>query len=132
MKTQQMLRSHPSAVSYHDALAKCIDACFECAQCCTACADACLASDMVEQMRHCIRTDQDCADLCGVTGRVLSRQTEPDAATLRSLVEACRAACHACGKSCRSHADQHEHCRICGDCCKACEEACETLLTAMD
>lgn len=56
-----------------EVLAACIDACVDCAQTCTACADACLAEDMVADLRRCIRTNLDCADICEVTGRVLSR-----------------------------------------------------------
>lgn len=131
MKTQQMLKSHPSPASYQEALIACIDACFQCAQCCTTCADACLAEDMVEKMRFCIRTDLDCADVCTATGRALSRQTQPSNELLRALVTACRTACRVCGEDCRSHADKMEHCRICGECCRECEQACERLLATM-
>jgi hypothetical protein len=56
-------------------LARCIEACFSCGQACTACADACLAEDSVTDLARCIRLNLDCADICDVTGRVLSRQS---------------------------------------------------------
>ncbi|MGV7852926.1 four-helix bundle copper-binding protein, partial [Mycobacterium kansasii] len=60
-------------------LTACIDACVECGQACTACADACLSEDSVAHLTKCIRTDLDCADICELTGRVLSRHTGYDA-----------------------------------------------------
>ena len=79
-------------------------------------------------LRRCIRLDLDCADVCEVTGRVLSRQTEYDAELTRAVLEACASACRRCGAECESHAGMHEHCRICAEACRRCEEACEALL----
>lgn len=114
-----------------DMLAACIEACFDCAQTCTACADACLAEDMVTELRKCIRTDLDCADICDTTGRVLSRHTGYDANLTRAVLEACRAACAACGDECAQHASMHEHCRVCAEACRRCRSACEALLASM-
>ena len=128
-----MLETHPEGPSGIDQekLAECIAACFECAQTCTACADACLGEDMVADLRTCIRTDLDCADICETTGKVLSRRTDGDTATVRALLEACRTACKACGDECARHAQMHEHCRICADACRRCEQACTALLAAL-
>ena len=65
------------------------------------------------------------------TGRVLSRQTGTNAETVRALLEACRAACTGCGDECASHADMHEHCRVCAEACRRCEQACADLLTTL-
>jgi hypothetical protein len=72
-----MLNAHPGGTGTEDKekLAACIAACFECAQTCTACADSCLAEEKVADLARCIRTDLDCADICAVTGAVLTRQT---------------------------------------------------------
>ncbi|ROQ04950.1 MULTISPECIES: four-helix bundle copper-binding protein [unclassified Curtobacterium] len=128
--TTDMLRTYPKDLGGIDqtALAACIDACFECAQTCTACADACLAEDMVAELTKCIRTNLDCADICATTGNVLSRHTGYDANLTRTILEACLAACKACGDECAQHADMHEHCKICADACRRCEEACTALL----
>ena len=132
MQTQQMLSTHPSGSDLDmGALTECIDACFECAQSCTACADACLAEDMVADLRHCIRTDLDCADICTTTGRVLSRLTEPDWSLVRAQVEALAQAVRACGDECEEHASMHEHCRVCAESCRRCEESCEQVLQAI-
>jgi hypothetical protein len=124
-----MLSAAPAATGYDPkALAACIDACFDCSQACTACADACLAEKM--DMRRCITSDLNCADVCGATGRVLSRQTEYDATVTRAALTACRDVCRACAEECEKHASMHEHCRICGEACRRCEKACEALLAA--
>jgi len=127
--TLEMLRDSPVDVSFDEAtLARCIDECLACAQACTACADACLAEDSVEQLRRCITTDLDCADLCATTARVLSRQTDPHPAMLRIVLEACMNACRECAEECEVHADHHEHCRLCAEACRRCAKACQDLL----
>ncbi|WP_121253331.1 four-helix bundle copper-binding protein [Nocardioides ferulae] len=127
-----MLDTHPGEpVADKQALAECIDACLRCAQTCTACADACLSEDMVADLRACIRLNADCADICSTTASVLSRQTGGDATVVTAIVQACAAACRACGDECGTHAEMHEHCRVCAEACRACEEACNRLLAAL-
>ncbi|MGW1654439.1 four-helix bundle copper-binding protein [Streptomyces atratus] len=111
-----------------DKLARCIEACNICAQACTACADACLSEGMVGDLTKCIRTDMDYADICNATASVLSRHTGYDANVTSALLQACAVACKACGDECASHADMHEHCRLCAEACRACQEACTELL----
>lgn len=126
-----MLRTTPSDIGFDaDALGECIDACFECAQACTACADACLGEEMVADLRRCITTDLNCADICDGTGRILSRQTGYDADLARVALTACREACRRCAEECERHAGMHEHCRICAEACRRCEQACDRLLAA--
>ncbi len=129
----QMLDTYPKDLGGVDreALRECIDACVECAQACTACADACLSEDMVAELAKCIRTNADCADVCTATGRVLSRHTGYDADVTRAVLEACAAACKACGDECARHAGMHEHCRVCAEACRRCERACRVLLAAL-
>lgn len=88
-----------------------------------------LAEDKVANLRRCIRLNLDCADICSVTGRVLSRQTERAWEVARMQVDACRTACLACGEECEQHAEMHEHCRTCADCCRRCAESCDRLLS---
>ena len=127
---QQLLQTHPQPQTQFDpqALVQCIQACFDCAQTCTSCADACLAESMVKELVHCIRLNLDCADICNATGRVLARQTTPDAQVLRAQLQACRDACRACGAECQQHATMHQHCAVCADACRRCEQACTQLL----
>ena len=130
---QKMLQTHPTPMNLDaQTLANCIEACFGCASTCTSCADACLAEEMVADLRFCIRQDLDCADICNATGRVLSRQTEPDMKILRAQVEACAAACGSCADECEKHAEMHEHCRLCAESCRRCEESCQKVLQALN
>ncbi|WP_246043309.1 four-helix bundle copper-binding protein [Tessaracoccus massiliensis] len=132
MSITKMLETYPGEITLDQAaLAECIEACFACAQCCTACGDACLAEDMVAELRHCIRLNQDCADVCAMTGALLTRQTETDREVLKKALELCMAACKACGDECEKHAHHHEHCKVCAESCRRCEEACRKLLESL-
>ena len=79
----------------------------------------------------CIGTDLDCADICATTGNVLSRHTGYDANLTRAVLEACAAACKACGDTCADHAEMHEHCRVCAEACRRCEAACRDLISSL-
>lgn len=129
---QPILTTHPapSPIDPH-VLAQAVAAALECAQACTACADACLSEDMVADLRTCIVSDLDCADVCDTTARILSRQTGGDRGYLRSQVEACLAVCESCGAECARHAGMHEHCRLCAEACRRCADACRALLGAL-
>ena len=114
---RQVLDTYPADLGGIDSqqLAAWIEACYECARACTACADACLSEETVDQLRTCIRTDLDRADVCEATGRVLSRHTGYDANPTRAVLEACATACRACGDEREGHAAMHEHCRVCAE-----------------
>lgn len=130
--TTRMLEAYPGEITVdRTTLAAAIDALIACAQACTACADACLSEKSVQDLTTCVRTDLDCADVCGATARVLSRNTGHDANTSRALLDACAAVCRSCGDECGAHAEMHEHCRVCAEACRACEKACRDLLSAM-
>ncbi|SFO54095.1 hypothetical protein SAMN05216207_10828 [Pseudonocardia ammonioxydans] len=129
---RSMLESHPWPGHVdRDTLTACIEACLECANACSACADACLSEDGVAELRKCIRLNLDCADVCGTTGRVLTRQTEYDAPSAKAQLESCRQFCATCAEECERHAGTHEHCRICAEACRHCERACQALADAM-
>ncbi|PRZ02679.1 hypothetical protein BCE75_11853 [Isoptericola sp. CG 20/1183] len=133
MKTTEMMATYPAEINLdRRLLAGAVEALVECAQACTACADACLSEEMVADLRKCIRSNLDCADICDTTARVLSRHTGYDANISRAQLEACVQACRSCGEQCESHAAMHEHCRVCAEACRACERACADLLAAMN
>jgi hypothetical protein len=129
----RMLQTHPRAAQVADlpTLAECIAACAECIQICAACADACLAEADPAMMVPCIRLDLDCADICGVTGRVLVRQTATTPEVVRAQLQACLVACRACADECSKHAGHHEHCGVCAETCRRCEAACQALLDTL-
>jgi Domain of Unknown Function (DUF326) len=131
MTVQEMLRTHPSAPTDAETLARCIEECFACAQSCTACADACLGEPDVAELTRCIRLNLDCADVCEATGKILSRQTEAQTDLLIAIVQTCVEACRVCAEECERHAAHHEHCRVCAEACRRCEQACEAALGAL-
>jgi hypothetical protein len=127
-----MLKTHPQRPKLNETQhTACIEACYDCDQACTACADACLGEAEVQTLVRCIRLNQDCADVCATTGRMLLRQSEASAALLRRQLELCEAVCRECAAECERHAHHHEHCRICAGACQACEQACHALARAM-
>ena len=132
MSVEQILATHPRPpIADVAVLAACIDECAECAATCTICADACLAEPDPAPLRRCIRVCLDCADACIDAGRILSRQTDPDADTQLTALKACLAACRACAAECERHAHHHEHCRLSAGECRRCERACDDLLGAL-
>lgn len=124
-----MIEAHPQTKGTpNPALEKLLTLLQECATVCTACADACLAEDNAAEMRACIRTDLDCADICAATARVVARQTATDQTVLQAVLQACAAVCQKCGSECAEHAEMMEHCKICAQTCHNCETACRELL----
>jgi hypothetical protein len=125
MPVREMIETYPADINLdRERIAATVGALIDCAQACTACADACLSEADVENLRKCIRTNLDCADICDTTARVLSRHTGYDANISRAQLQACVQACVSCAEECGRHASTHEHCRVCADQCRACEQAC--------
>lgn len=128
----RMFDTHPAPASDAGEQAfALVKAAAECTAVCTACADACLEEDDPRSLRRCIRHDLDCADICTVTLRLISRPGKQDPAVLRAQLETCAAACRACAEECERHADRMEHCRVCAESCRACAEACDRMRDAI-
>ena len=96
-----------------------------CQKACNTCFDACLNEDHVQMMAECIRTDRDCADICGI---VLSF-TQRESRLLPELITACIKACQLCASECGQH--DHDHCQACAKVCRECEAACQTYLDSL-
>lgn len=125
MHAQQIISTHPHVRgNTNDALIRCVEACYDCAQACIACADACMGEQMIAQLTQCIRLNLDCADVCTATGALGSRRTGSDELILKRMIETSAEACRLCGDECAKHAGEHEHCRICADVCRQCEQLC--------
>lgn len=120
----KMLEAYPAETGLEPrVLAEAVDKLYECAGVCLACADACTAETdpaMIAMSLKCIRTDLDCADICTVAARVITRQTGYDAATTIAVIEAARASLRACEAACDEMADM-AHCAICADACRGTE-----------
>jgi hypothetical protein len=129
---QQIVKLHPKPTSVDlDARLRCVEECLDCGASCTACADASLSEPDALEMTRVIRLCLDCADECDVTGRIVTRQTAPDLALMRTMVQACATACVVCAEECELHAAHHEHCRVCAEVCRRCKQACDDLLEAI-
>lgn len=95
-----------------------------CQKACQICFDACLKEDHVAMMAECIRTDRECADICGLVVDFSYRESNlfPD------LVAVCARACEVCATECEQH--DHDHCQQCAKACRECEAACKAFLGA--
>jgi hypothetical protein len=129
---QEIIKLHPHPTSVdRGTLLRCIEECLDCGASCTACADASLSEEDVQSMVRVVRLCSDCADECDATGRIVTRQTAPDLRLMRTMLQACVAACVVCAEECDKHAAHHEHCRVCAEVCRRCKQACDELLAAI-
>lgn len=129
---RKMFSTHPNPASdAGEAAFALVSAATECSAVCTTCADACLEESNVAELRGCIRTNLDCAEICAVTARLISRPGEQEKSVLQAQLEACAAACRACAEECERHAEHMDHCRICAEVCRRCAEACERMIKAL-
>ena len=131
MPMRAVLSSRPTAnpVTYSEPVAQCVVYCYASAEACIVCADACLADSAVEDLRQCIRRALDCADICSTVAAIASRRTGDNLSVVRAMMKACALACHVCAEECWQHGELHEHCRICAEACKDCEDACRAALS---
>src|SRR5947209_20307920 len=86
-----------------DELAAAIDHCLGAAQTCSACADMSLAERDATMLSDCIAFNQDCADLCIASARILSRAAHADHVLVHRVLRACVRACERCAAECERH-----------------------------
>ena len=129
--TREMLESAPSDVPLGAAqVAVAIDACLSCLQACTTCADADLAEDDPAELATCAALCTECADVCDLVARALSRPAHSDHYVVHRLLQACVRTCTNSAEECARHAAHHRHCALCERVCRACAHACSELLEA--
>lgn len=68
----------------------CIDACLKCAQICEECFNMCLQEADVKARTNCMKTLQDCAEICSTAAHYVSRQS----GSLKEI-------CNLCADECR-------------------------------
>jgi hypothetical protein len=124
MSIAKIMAAHPDANPSNEPLALAVRHALFCAAICTSCADADSAEAM--DMRQCIRTCLDCADVCAATARVAIRQTGSNDVVKRAMLESCASACDACAEECERH--DHDHCRLCAQMCRECARDCRAAL----
>jgi hypothetical protein len=100
-----------------------------CEAACVICADACLSESDVQELAACISLNNECADVCSATARVVARVGHQQSAVTGMLLETCREACRMCAEECEKH--DHEHCTLCAESCRRCELACEQTVGHM-
>jgi hypothetical protein len=120
MSIEKMMAAHPDASESNEAVARAVRHALFCAAICTSCADADSAEQM--DMRQCVRSCLDCADICAATARVAVRQTGSNPVVTRAMLETCVTACDACAEECERH--DHDHCRRCAEMCRECARDC--------
>jgi hypothetical protein len=98
------------------AMARCIHACERCA------AD-CLNERDAPQVRTCISTSLDCADICSLTLKMISREST----YWDHLLQLCVRVCQDCAKECGKH--NALTCQDCAEACQYCIVACEQYIT---
>jgi hypothetical protein len=127
--TRDMLEASPVRIDLGlDDVAAAIDASLACEQACTSCANECLAEDDVVELRRCIALCENCADVCAVTARVLSRPYTFDHQVVHPVLQACVRTCTSSAEECERHAAHHRHCAVCLQACRACIVACTAVL----
>lgn len=100
---------------------ECIDACNRCAAACSHCATACLQEEDMNALARCIQLNQDCADICHMAVKFMSRRSE----FAERICRICAEICEACGEECRQH--QTNHCQECAEACFACADICREM-----
>lgn len=128
MSIAKMIAAHPDvAGNLNEPLAQAVRHAMFCAAICNSCADACVAERM--DMRQCIRTCLDCADICEATYRVATRRTGSNEVVLREMLQLCITACDVCAEESARH--DNDHCRRCAEMCRECADDCRAAVEAL-
>jgi hypothetical protein len=112
-------------------IAASVDTLLECEEALTACVAGMLSEPNVGPLISSVVADLDCADVVSATRRLLTRHAGPDSSVLSAQLEACLLACERSSRLCGTHAEYHEHCRICTQATQRCVETTRELLRAI-
>ncbi len=109
-------------------LARCIDDCLNCGNSCEKSGAAVVKMGMKE-MERCIELCRDCADICVIDARFLSRRSEFDGEICRICIDCC----DQCGAECDRMAgitsgDTAETLKNCAEACRACSISCQEVV----
>ena len=125
MSIAKMIAAHPDvAGNLNEPLALAVRHAMFCAAICTSCADACVAEEM--DMRQCVRSCLDCADVCDMVMKVATRRTGSNEVVLREALQLCVTTCDLCAEECAKH--DNDHCRRCAEMCRECARDCRAAL----
>jgi hypothetical protein len=79
----------------------------------------------------CIESSLDCAEVCAMTARSLSRLMMTELGLTRAQLEVCAAVCAQCAYECELQLSQSKHFQDCAIACRRCEAACNTLVAEL-
>lgn len=105
----------------HDKL---IEELYLCSAECMACYNACEQENEKEMFEHCMKLDEECADICELTASLLERNSPNTDKFLKLCIELC----NLCAAECEKH--PHDHCRNCAAACRSCAVKCKNALPA--
>ncbi|MRN54625.1 four-helix bundle copper-binding protein [Paenibacillus monticola] len=100
---------------------ECIDACLKSMNACNHSYVASLKEYDLAVLRHSIRLDRECADICSFAIQAMTRQSP----FVGSILRLCAEICDACAAENSNHI--HIHCQACIDACRSCAEACRSI-----
>lgn len=132
MPDATMIRTHPRVQgAIYDAVSQSVEACVQASLVFNQCADACLGEADPAGLVECIRACQDAADVCQAHARIASRHTGHAQDLVRTLLQACVAACRTASEKLGAHVADRSYCRVCAQACSRCALACQEALTSI-
>lgn len=102
----------------NEAMQACIDECNKCLQACEECLTLCLNEPEVQKMVECIKHLRDCIDICNISIKFMSRNSDHS----KDICKKCAEICTACAEVCKSM--EADHCKKCGEFCESCAVEC--------
>jgi hypothetical protein len=82
----------------------------------------CLQEADVKARTNCMKTLQDCAEICSTAAHYVSRQS----GSLNEICNLCADICTKCASECDMFKDQH--CKTCADTCRQCADECRKMV----
>ncbi|EKQ51882.1 MULTISPECIES: four-helix bundle copper-binding protein [unclassified Clostridium] len=117
-----MIRQVDSLILGGNPMQSCIDSCTKCLQICQECLNLCLHEDDVKQRMNCIKTLQDCSEICVSSVCFMSRSSE----NMKDICNTCATICDKCATECSMFTEQH--CQTCADVCRQCANECRNMM----
>ncbi|KGK88624.1 four-helix bundle copper-binding protein [Clostridium sp. HMP27] len=100
----------------------CIEACMKRAQICQECLTMCLQGPDVSARINCIKTLQDCAEICSTAACYMARGSM----NTKEICNVCSTICEKCAAECEMFKD--EHCQTSADICRQCDNECRRMV----
>src|SRR5271157_1621685 len=101
----------------------CIDTCMNCAETCEACATDCTKDSNIKMLAKCLFVLRDCADICTMSSRFMSRTSMYS----KNMCRVCADICDACAAEGDKHKSM-ESCKVCADACRMCASECRKMM----